>query len=539
MKLKMKVVSFRPILVGAFQSLALLGCTVSVAYAQPVAQVRAYSVVDNTLLPQATIDAILADRTGALSFSDIQKSAQLLQEAYRQAGYGAVVVQVPEQTLSTGVVKLEVVEGRLSHVSVTGLNIFDKENILNSLPALQLKATPQLHALDRELLMANESPGKSTRVVFQPGEKRGEIEALAIVEEHLPLKWQATLDNTGNAATGSYRVTLSYQNTNVANTDTVLSLRATTSPDDTSQVGLLSASLRVPLYSYRTFLEWSAMVSNTKNSPNITPAGELRFSGEGASMGVRAIWMVPTLSEYKQQASIGIESRRSKNTCSLGSFGAAGCGTAAASVDVFPMTLGYGVQKPGSWVGAVQWVKSLPLDPAGSDDAHFAAVRPGAKSDYGYLKANGQGVLGLTERWSLAWRVEGQASTQALVSAEQFGVGGASSVRGYQERALFGDSGAAASVELRTPVASWFDTKDTAPDLTVAVFADAAQVSNQRGTACTTGNTQCYIESVGTSLSWRPTAQSSVRADVGRAGSALGNTPVGNWYLHFSMNHSF
>lgn len=535
----LKVVSFRRALVGACQSLAILGGMASAAYAQPVAQVRAYSVLDNTLLPQAAIDAVLAGRIGTLSFSDIQKSAQLLQEAYRQAGYGAVVVQIPEQTLGSGVVRLEVVEGRLSHVSVTGLNAFEKHNILRSLPALQLKATPQLHALDRELLMANESPAKSTRVVFQPGEKRGEIEALAIVEEHMPLKWQTSLDNTGNDATGRYRLALSYQNPNVANTDTVLSVRATTSPTDTSQVGLLSASLRVPLYSYKTFLEWSAMVSNTKNSPNTTPAGELRFSGEGTSMGVRSIWMVPTLGEHKQQASIGIESRRSKNSCSLGSFGAAGCGTAAASVDVFPLTLGYGVQKPGAWLGAVQWVQSLPLDPAGSDDAHFAAVRPGAKSDYGYLKGNGQGVLGLTERWSLAWRVEGQASTQALVSAEQFGAGGASSVRGYQERALFGDSGAAASLEVRTPLASWLDVKDHAPKLTMALFADAAHVSNQRGTACTSGHTQCDVWSVGTGVSWHPTTQSSLRADLGRAGVALGDTPVGSWYLHFAMNHSF
>ncbi|QDL56210.1 ShlB/FhaC/HecB family hemolysin secretion/activation protein [Rhodoferax aquaticus] len=534
-----KLVGFRRALVGACQGLAILGGMVSMAQAQPVAQVRAYSVVDNTLLPQASIDAVLASRTGTLSFADIQKSAQLLQEAYRQAGYGAVVVQIPEQNLSAGVVKLEVVEGRLSYVNVTGLNVLGKDNILRSLPALQLKATPQLHALDRELLMANESPAKFTRVVFQPGEKRGEIEALAIVEEHMPLKWQTSLDNTGNDATGRYRLALSYQNPNVADTDSVLSVRATTSPTDSSQVGLMSASLRVPLYDYKTFLEWSAMVSNTKNSPNTTPAGELRFSGEGASMGVRAIWMVPTLGEYKQQAAVGVESRRSKNSCSLGSFGAAGCGTAAASVDVFPLTLGYGVQKPNVWLGAVQWVQSLPLDPAGSDDAHFAAVRPGAKSDYGYLKANGQGVVGLTERWSLAWRVEGQASAQVLVSAEQFGAGGASSVRGYQERALFGDSGAAASLELRTPVASWLDAKDTAPNLTVAVFADAAQVSNQRGTACTTGRTQCDIWSVGTGLSWRPTAQSNLRADVGRAGLALGDTAVGNWYLHFTMNHSF
>lgn len=54
--------------------------------------------------------------------------------------------------------------------------------------------------------------------------------------------------------------------------------------------------------------------------------------------------------------------------------------------------------------------------------------------------------------WSLYLRASGQYSPTALVSAEQFAVGGHGTVRGYKERQFLGDSGAAGTVELRSPV---------------------------------------------------------------------------------------
>lgn len=52
---------------------------------------------------------------------------------------------------------------------------------------------------------------------------------------------------------------------------------------------------------------------------------------------------------------------------------------------------------------------------------------------------------------SLLARASAQIATGALISNEQFGVGGLNSVRGYYEGDQFGDSGWFASIELRTP----------------------------------------------------------------------------------------
>lgn len=514
---------------------------VKTAQAQDLAvQVERFEVVGNSLLTPSQLQQTLPDAKGSMTLLEIQKVAQKLQEAYRVAGFGAVVVQVPQQVLTNGVVTLEVIEGKLSQIQVAGIRDFSKDNILRALPALASGTTPLLSDLDSELLMVNENPAKSVRVVFQPGEKKGQVEALVVVEEQPIVRTTATLDNTGNPSTGRYRLAVGYQNANFRDNDSVLGLRYITSPSNLSQVSILSATLRVPLYAQKTFLEWSALASNTRNAPNQTPAGELRFSGKGVSLGARAIWTLSSLNEYKHQVSAGLESRRYRNNCELGDLGSAGCGTAAASVDVFPFTLSYVLQKPGALQLNASWVNNLPVARAGKD-ADFNAARPGAVSGYSILRGNALGVLPLTQDWSLTWRADVQASRKALVSAEQFGIGGASSVRGYPERALSGDSGAVASIEVRTLLPNPFaDEKSAqAQSLYFSLFVDSGAVSNKLNTSCVAGKSTCKLWGTGAAVLYRPSKATSLRVDLARAGQTVNDVQAGNWRGHFSLSTSF
>ena len=517
-------------------SIALLG---QASTAQELsADVDRYELVGNSLLSQSQIQSAINGATGKLTLSDIQRTAQRLQEAYRKAGFGAVVVQVPQQTLGNRVVQLEVIEGKLSQIQVAGIRQLSRDNIIRSLPALVPNKTPLLSDLDSELLMVNENPAKSLRVVFQPGEKKGQVEAWVVVQEHPIERRSLLLDSTGNDDTGNYRLALSYQNANFRDADNVVGLRLVTSPSNPSQVAILSTTLRVPMYRQKIFWEWSALASNTRNAPNQTPAGELRFAGEGLSVGARAIWTLPSLSEYKQQASIGMESRRYRNTCTIGEFGSAGCGTAAASVDVLPLTVGYAVQRAGAFNASVQWVSNLPSGNAGND-GDFNASRPGAVSRYNLVRANATGNVALNRDWAFSWRGDLQLTGQPLVSAEQFGAGGTYGVRGYPERALSGDSGAMASAELGTSFNHLIGKDDAEQNLRLLWFVDAATVSNQLDTACMAGKTSCTVWGTGAALQWRSAKGTSARIDVARAGEAVNSTKAGDWRLHLSLSHLF
>ena len=528
------------------------------------APLQRFDVQGNSLLDQATLAAALGDVRALQTLADMQAAAQRLQDAYRAAGYGAVVVALPEQNLQNGVLRLQVVEGKLKQINITGQNRYSRDNILRSLSALQLGQTPALDRLDQQLRLANENPGKSANVVFQPGFKQGEVDALVTVNERSLRPWLFSLDNTGASGTGHARASLRYQQPNVADRDIVWGLRATTSPSQPNHVASVGSSLRVPLYQQNMMFEANLLASNTESDGNLTPAGELRFSGSGASLGGRTIWLLPSLAEYKSQLALGVDVREYRNKCSLGVWGAAGCGpTANNRLRALPLTLSYSLYKPGSNYFSANWINNLGWGRAGRD-ADYNNNRPGASASYQLLRLNAQWQFLPSENWRINWRTTAQLTPDGLVPAEQFGLGGMYSVRGYRERELMGDYGIDSSVELSTPLYQLFspasedgdgaDTVDVdAASLAIAadppsalwprlgIFLDAGRVANRLGTFCQPGrnSTHCSIWSAGLGLNWSWQQRAAIRLDAARAGKQLDDTQRGDWRAHLSFSYAW
>lgn len=511
-------------------------CTSSAA--ELAAEIDRFEVDGNTLLSAEALARALGPTPVRLRMEDIQKTAQTLQQAYRAAGYGAVVVRLPPQSLQQRVLRLEVVEGRLSQVQVAGNRAFSREHLLRTLPALKPGQTPHLGTLDSQLLMVNENPARSVRVVFQPGEKRNDVEALVVVEERPVTRWQWTLDNTGSPSTGDYRLSLGYQNANLADTDAVLAARFSLSPTEPSQVLVLGGTLRAPLYGPQLFLEGSLLASNTRDATSSTPAGDLKFSGKGQSLGLRVMRVMPSLQEVKSQVAAGLEVRQYRRDCSVGGLGAGACGAAAAPVDVMPLTLTYAMQKVGQWAANAQWSVNIPAGSAG-DDAALSASRPGATSRYQLLRASATRQVMLGPQWALSGRLEGQWTADALVSAEQLGVGGATSVRGYRERELSGDTGVSGALEL---TAVWSALLPMAArggrEPTLGAFIDFGSVRNRLGTSCVAGQTRCDIWSAGLTTSYWWGEKTLLQLTAARAGAAAVTTGRGDWRAHVTLNHS-
>ncbi|MEL7224673.1 MAG: ShlB/FhaC/HecB family hemolysin secretion/activation protein, partial [Cyanobacteria bacterium J06576_12] len=69
-----------------------------------------------------------------------------------------------------------------------------------------------------------------------------------------------------------------------------------------------------------------------------------------------------------------------------------------------------------------------------------------------------------------------QFASESLLGADQFIIGGPSSVRGYSQNARFGDNGFRASVEDRITLQR---NEDGSPALQVAPYVDTAMIWNQ------------------------------------------------------------
>lgn len=472
------------------------------ARAQPVVEtrvvVREFRVTGNTLLPQPRIDEALAPFKGERSLAELNAAAAALQALYRDEGYGSVIAYLPQQSGPAGVATIAVLEGRIRRVVVIGHQAVSEAVVRRSLPSLAEGLTPQLHRIDAEVQLANENPARQVAVSLEAGAASGEVDANVSVTESPPSTWTLGLDNTGNAGTGRLRAHAGYQRAGLWDLDHVLSLQFQTSPEKLDSVRVFSASYRAPLYGAGLMLDLFGAYSDVDGGTTSTVAGPLQFSGKGEVFGVRLGGQLRRSGELVQRLAVGLDHRAYINNCAISGLPAGACGTAGESVAVRPLSLDYQLQWSGDVPLALQLTlaRGLRLGGRHADDASFTAVRPGAQPDFTTLRADGSAQLQLSEQWQLALRARGQLSSAALVPGEQFGAGGSTAVRGYEERELSGDTGLLGSLELMGPNLAG-PAFNAVEQFRLLGFVDAGRVWNRLGTPCRDLQTRCSIGAVG------------------------------------------
>lgn len=439
--------------------------------------IRQFLVQGNTVLPQAEIDAALRAHAGEQrDFGDVQRALETLEALYRRAGFGSLQVYLPEQELRDGEVVFQVIEPKLDQVRIEGNLYFGAENIRRALPALQSGQIPNTGAMGASLRLANESPSRRLSVALQAGSQPQSVDALVRVQDEKP--WRAFLaaDNTGSEETGRTRLSLGYQHANLFDRDQVLTAQFTTAPEAREQVKIFGLGYKLPLYGWGDSLSAFAGYSNVSSG---ALQGLFNVSGKGTVAGARYNLGLKASGAYQHKLVLGIDWRRFENETTFFGFR-----QGKQQYFIQPLSLAYQVQSQGSgW--SYDWNLSYARNLPHGDDLARASGRPGTPAqpidndDYQLLRFGANGYLGLPQEWLLRTSLNGQLSPDALPSGEWFGLGGASSVRGYQERVLANDEGVNASVELYTPdLARRLDWTDTR--LQLLSFADWGRLSRNQ-----------------------------------------------------------
>ena len=68
--------------------------------------------------------------------ADVEKGRDILEKFYHDEGYPSVLVNIPEQKVEDGMIRLQVIESKISVTRVTGNRYFSTEHILDRLPSL-------------------------------------------------------------------------------------------------------------------------------------------------------------------------------------------------------------------------------------------------------------------------------------------------------------------------------------------------------------------------------------------------------------------
>ena len=452
--------------------------------------ISGYRVDGNTLLKQRDVDAVLAPFVGkSRDFGDVQRALEALQSTYSKAGYASVQVALPEQELSGGVVVIQVIESRIADIRISGNQHFDTRNILRSLPALRAGVTPNARALADNLRLANESPARKSQVVLRPAKDQtaspqaantqNAVDAIVEVADETPWRLFTTLDNTGTEQTGRNRVGVGAQHSNLWNRDHILTGQYITSPEKTDQVAIYSLGYRVPFYGLGDSLDIFAGYSDVDAGTTQTPFGPLQFAGKGKVSGVRYNGLFARRGEYEHKMVLGADYRAYDSLCSVGDFGAAGCGAAGASVQVRPVSLGYDAVWTRTASRSSFYLTAIQNMPGGKNgtEQDLQLARPLAKGGYQIFRAGFQIGLVFAGDWQIGLRADGQASSHALIQAEQFGIGGWNSVRGFLEREVASDQGYFGSIELTTANLGKTLGFGVIDNLRLLAFYDSGQVT--------------------------------------------------------------
>ncbi|MDP2007910.1 MAG: ShlB/FhaC/HecB family hemolysin secretion/activation protein [Rubrivivax sp.] len=506
----------------------------------PTVQVQTFEVLGNTLLAAEAVQGRLAEFKGTATLQRLRDAAAAVQELYRRAGYGGVVAFLPEQTMAGGLVRIRVIEGKLTRVDVADNKQYSVANIRASLPTLVTGATPQVRRIDAEIQLANENPAKSVQVLLQPGDTAGSIAAKVTVAEQPVQRFTARVDNTGGERTGRWRAALGWMHANVADKDHVFAVELQTAPEDTQAVAVLSASYRAPLYGQAMAIDAYGAYSDVDAGKVGTAAGDLAFSGQGYIVGTRLNAYLPRYFNLDQRLIAGLEWREYLNNCAIDGLPQGACGAAGESVSVQPLSLSYTAQtvseiRAGFSVGLHH---NLAFGGRHGEQADFEAVRANSVRRYTLLRASAQLAVPVSEWGQLAARVQGQLSAKPLVPGELFGIGGAQSVRGFEERELGGDSGVQVSLEALSPNLGESLLQQPGLDLRALLFADAGFVSNQQGDPCLLDRSDCRMGSLGLGLraNWQ---QWQLRLDIARAMSTGTTTQKGDVRAHFGLSTAF
>ncbi len=489
-----------------------------------------FEIAGDTELGAASIAQLLSPFTGkARHFSDVQQALQTLEDAYHARGYSLVSVSLPEQELNQGTVRMVVTQPRIGTVQIAGNTEFGDANIRHSVPALREGQSPNLHAISSSLRLANESPSKKTTLSLQNASGGGDVNATLQVADEKPWVAGLALDNAGSEQTGRTQLTARFQHANIADLDHMLSLQFTTTLEQPSRVGVYGLGYHIPLYARGDALDFYASYSDVNSGQVSAGTFNLQISGKGSVLGGRYTLNLTNPGEYSARLAAGLEQKAFQNNVDY-------LGTQLGNdVTVRPFSLTYSADwsLPASSTSYyLAAVRNVPGGDHGSD-GDFGHLRSGATSGYSLLRYGLSHVRALPADWELRLSLNGQISRDALVPGEQFGAGGATSVRGYLERAIADDQGAVANLELYTPGFC----SNLGAQCRLLAFLDTAQVT--RNNPLPGERTDATLSSAGIGMRLAVGKLLAAHMDVGQVLTDGPGHSRGDTRVHLKMNLSY
>lgn len=415
-------------------------------------------VLGNTVLPVAEVETALYPSLGEhRSIRHVEQARDALIELYRARGYGAVTVDIPEQDVIDGIVRLQVTEGRLDRLRITGARYFANRQIRRAM-SVERGEVLNIPALQADLAAVNRrTADRAVTPVLRAGRTPGTVDLELKVQDELPVHGSLDVNDRYTADTSRTRAAVNLSYGNLFQKLHSLSLQYQTAPESPEETRVLAATYVMPFESTGHSLAIYAVDTNS----DVTTIGTLSVLGAGNIYGARYIIPLASIegryyhsfiagADYKDlEERIRLSDSTDVTPIEYVNWSALYNATLrrAHTTSTFSLSANFGIRGLGNDAGPPPQ-----LDQPFFVPGEFGYKRAGAKPNYFYLRADAQHERPFVGSTRLALRLSGQYASEPLISNEQFSIGGAESVRGYLESEALGDYGASGSVEWHTPM---------------------------------------------------------------------------------------
>jgi hemolysin activation/secretion protein len=420
------------------------------APAEPPFDVWEYRVRGNTLLPTRDLEKVVYPLLGpGRRLADVEQARAAVEQAYRDAGYATVYVDIPEQDVAGGIVRLQVTEGRVGSFRITGSRYFSNGWIRDQVPEVEPGKVPRLAVFQQQLRqVGTRSADRLVTPVLRPGRAPGTVDVELKVQDKLPVNGSIEVNNRNVPNTSSSRVSASVRYDNLWQRDHSLGFQYNVAPEDPDETSVLAAS-----YVFRPKASGlSFAFYGVKSDSDIAVAvSDVNVIGQGTILGARMVIPLPGREAFVQGLSVGLDYKDFDEAIRFG-------GDPDDPDDLItPVSyINWSATWNGAWFGerqtqGLEFGLNVGLRNLENDTPEFEDRRFKGRPNYVYLTAGYDLTRQLPWGTSLYLGLNGQITPQPLVPNEQFNAGGLDTVRGYFESELLGDYGLQTQVEWRGP----------------------------------------------------------------------------------------
>ncbi|NER00327.1 MAG: ShlB/FhaC/HecB family hemolysin secretion/activation protein [Cyanothece sp. SIO2G6] len=473
----------------------------------PTLAVQSIQVVGSTIFDADDLAPILTPLEGrVVALEELQQAADAITQLYLNEGYLNSRAILVNQEVVEGQVTIQVIEGRIGEIIVEGTERL-RDRYIRRRVALGTKVPLRTDQLEDQLRLLRANPLlENVEASLRAGDELGESIVIVRVVEADALFGSFGVDNYSPPSVGSERTKLTLGHRNLTGLADTLSISYNRSTRGGSDV--VDINYQAPINPMEGSVQFRTVFERNRVVQEPFDAFEIRGESERYEVTVRQ----PLVRSPREELALSLGfSYRDGETLAFFADPPEPIGIGADSdgetrTSVFRFGQDY-VRRDvdGAWALRSQFNIGTGL---------FNATVNDDLPDSEFISWLGQAqrVQRIGNNHLLIIQLDTQLTPNALLSSEQFVIGGGQSVRGFRQNARAGDNGIRFSIEDRFTVAR---DEAGASTLQIIPFLDMGTIWNDPDNDSVERPDQDFLAGIGLGIYWQALPNLDLRLDFG------------------------